>query len=110
MNNPMSDFSKLIGVWLVRSPEESDDYRSEYMIGGTESTPLVSAKDLSDGEEFVISNVAWISGRLEFESYMPSTERAGKNIFSLGESGTIEAEFTFTVKDVLIKKNHLKSV
>lgn len=106
----MSEFSNLIGIWLVRSPEDSDDYRSEYTIGGTESEPLVKAKDLSDGEEFVISNVVWASGKLKFESYMPSTERVGKNVFTLNKNGTIETEFTFTVKEVLIKKNHLNRV
>lgn len=85
-------------------PWDSDDYLSEYVIAGSEEEPKVTAKDLNDGEEFIISNAKWEQGVLVFESFMPSTKRHGINKFSLSSDGSLKSEFTFTVVESLQRK------
>ena len=101
----MNKFSDIVGVWTQSLPWDSDDYLAEYVISGAEKDPKVTAKDLNDGEEFVISNIKWERGMLIFESLMPSTNRHGVNKFSLSENGSLKAEFTFTVVESLERKN-----
>ena len=100
----MKKYSDLVGVWIQSLPWDSDDYLSEYVISGSEEEPKVSAKDLSDGEEFIISNVKWEQGVLSFVSIMPSTARHGLNKFSLSSDGGLTSEFTFTVVESLQRK------
>ncbi len=100
----MNRFGDIVGVWIHSLPWDSDDYLSEYVISGTEIEPVVTARDLNDGEEFIISNVKWEYGQLTFESFMPSTERRGINKFSLSSNGSLKSEFTFTVVESLDRK------
>ena len=100
----MSEFKKYIGTWMHSFPEDSDDYLSEYVISGNEEEPVVTARDISDGEFFEVSDVNWNEGKLTFKTLMPSTKRKGKNVFSLNEDGVLESEFTFTVMEQLRRK------
>ena len=97
----MNEFSKLIGKWKHPSPWDSEDYLSIYSVSGTETSPIVVAQDLNDGEEFEISDVSWNGSVLSFVSLMPSTMRKGFNRFWLSKSGALMSEFTFTVVEEL---------
>ncbi|WP_444930964.1 hypothetical protein ACJJIF_04045 [Microbulbifer sp. SSSA002] len=100
----MSKFKELIGKWKHAAPWDSDDYLAVYEISGTEDRPLVSGYDINDNEEFVISDIQWVSDTLVFKSLMPSTERVGINKFWLSEAGRIKSEFTFTVVEELVRE------
>lgn len=101
----MSKFDELKGEWKHGAEWDSDDYLSLYVISGTEESPEVYAKDMSDGEEFVITDIGFQKDTLTFKSLMPSTKRLGLNRFKLSEDGSIEAEFTFTVVERLERKH-----
>ena len=100
----MSHFNTFKGRWKHESPWDSDDYLALYEISGTELAPIVTGIDLNDSEEFVISKVLWSNEVLSFESYMPSTQRKGLNKLCLNNVGSITAEFTFTVTEVLVRE------
>lgn len=97
----MSDFEKIKGKWKHSAEWDSDDYRAIYLISGTANDPKVYAKDLSDSEEFIISDVSFNNGVLEFIPVVPSTKRRGLNKFKLNPRGGLESEFTFTVIEQL---------
>jgi hypothetical protein len=83
------------------APWDSDDYLAEYVISIENGAPVVTARDLNDGEEFVISEARWDGKALTFRSLMPSTRREGINEFSLTPSGELQTRFTFTVVERL---------
>jgi hypothetical protein len=99
------DFSQrleaLVGTWQHLAPWDSDDYLAEYVISIENGAPVVTARDLNDGEEFVISEARWDGKALTFRSLMPSTRREGINEFSLTPSGELQTRFTFTVVERL---------
>lgn len=99
----MSNFEKLKGKWRHAAEWDSDDYLALYEISGTEDNPKVYAIDLSDNEEFVISDISYSNNILVFTSFMPSTKRRGLNKFYINSNGGIESEFTFTVIEQLEK-------
>ena len=99
----MNEFENIRGKWRSSSPWDSDDYMSEYEVSGSSIAPIVKARDLYDGEEFIISNTKWEDNILSFHSSMPSTGREGINKFYINQSGELICEFTFTVKEVLSK-------
>jgi len=92
-----SGLSELAGSWRHPAPWDSDDYLAEYTISVVDGCPVVSAHDLQDGEEFVISQVSWDGKTLRFRSLMPSTGREGLNEFCISPSGALQSRFTFTV-------------
>jgi hypothetical protein len=91
----------LVGTWQHPAPWDSDDCLAEYVILVEHGAPIVSARDLNDGEAFVISEARWDGEVLSFRSFMPSTGREGRNEFSLTPAGTLQSRFTFTVVEQL---------
>ncbi|MEZ5691582.1 MAG: hypothetical protein R3D71_07955 [Rickettsiales bacterium] len=103
-NMNYDNFIYFIGTWKYSPPwDGSDDFMSEYEISGSFDDPVVKAKDLYDGEEFIISNIKWDGFILEFESLMKSTGRKGINKLTLDHEGQLNNEFTFTESNKLTK-------
>ena len=100
---PVLSLQPLLGTWQHRAPWNGDDYLSEYVISAPQGRPEVVARDLSDGEAFVISDVSWDGSTLSFVSLMPSTGRLGVNRFKLAAPGAIESTFAFTVMGELVR-------
>ncbi len=96
-----AELAGLVGTWRCATPWDSEDYRADYEITVEGNKPRVSARDLSDGEEFVISEVRWDGEVLSFRSLMPSTGREGLNEFRLCAAGKLNSRFTFTVAEEL---------
>lgn len=94
-------FTPFIGSWRHVASWDSDDYLALYVISGTADAPVVHAKDLSDDEVFVISDIRYQNGTLTFTSLMPSTQRRGINRLRLCADGSMEVQFTFTVLERL---------
>ena len=88
---------RLVGSWRHPTPWDSADYLTEYAISVVDGCPVVAARDLNDGEEFIISQVHWDGAILRFHSLLPSTGREGVNEFSLAPAGALQSRFTFTV-------------
>lgn len=63
----------LNGTWRA----EEDDWRSEYTIGGGVRNVSVSGRDYIDGEIYEIENVVSSDYYVQFEGYVPSTNRIG---------------------------------
>lgn len=93
----MSEFNRIKGQWKHAPPWDSDDYLTLYVISGTEYEPVVTGKDLNDGEAFEISDVVWLDNKLCFTSLMPSIQRKGINKFKVNDQGDITAQYSFTV-------------
>ena len=91
----------LVGTWQHPAPWNSDDYLAEYVISVENGAPVITARDLNDGEVFVISEARWDGKVLSFRSHMPSTGREGLNEFSLTPTGELQSRFTFTVVEQL---------
>ena len=106
----MSDVSSVpaalnpfIGSWRHVAPWSGNDYLAEYVVAWARGAVTVSGRDLSDGEEFVISDVAFDGRSLRFRSVMPSTRREGVNEFTVTPSGEIEARFIFSVVENMVR-------
>jgi len=83
----------LLGTW--RSVE--DDARSQYSVSIEKGKIVVTGEDYLDGEEYTISNITHGDDRVEFDTFMASTGRAGRLILlATRDSGTAEMRFTFT--------------
>lgn len=59
----------LIGTWFL-----DDDNEVEYTVSTLGDSCTVTGVDLSDGEEFVITDVSWDGAELHFTTFMPSTQ------------------------------------
>jgi hypothetical protein len=99
----MDGYKNLIGTWRSSIPWDSSDYLCEYTVLGSESHPEVQAVDLQDGEEFVVSDVAWDGNALSFRTLMPSTGRIGVCRFRAESDDQIVSEFTFTETERLTR-------
>ncbi len=55
-------------------------------------TVTVCARDLMDGEEFIVSDVSWDGETLRFRTLVQSTKREGLNEFRLLEGGQVVAQ------------------
>lgn len=88
--------TSLLGRW--RAEWDSDDGRSEYHVAVRAGRLSVTGKDCGDGEEYVISNVAFDRTALTFDTFMPSTGRKGR--ISFRTTATAEVQMTFTFMDV----------
>ncbi|MFT3673508.1 hypothetical protein [Aestuariivirga sp.] len=89
LNFPMS----LLGVWR----SEEDDGRTEYDIQIRGGQLFVNAKDFVDGEPYVVTNVSYDAQRIEFDTLMPSTSRAGHIVLTaLSTRDRAHIQFTFT--------------
>ncbi len=91
---------RLIGTWRCPAPWAAD-YLAEYTISMHNGKLMVSARELADGEEFVISDVSWDGTVLSFRSVMLSTGCDGFNEFSFLPDGQLQLRFTFTVFEAL---------
>jgi len=97
----IDSFNVLVGSWRHSASWDSDDYLAEYIISIEADAVVVSAHDLQDGEEFIISEIKWNGHVLSFRSLMPSTGREGLNEFELSAQGVLKSRFTFTVVEEL---------
>jgi hypothetical protein len=79
----------LIGKWIL-----DDDTGVEYTVSALGDSPTVSGVDLSDGEEFAITDVFWDGVELRFTSLMPSTQYKLRHIFRALPNSEVEHEWT----------------
>ena len=93
----LANLQQLVGTWRHPSDWDSEDWLAEYTISVVEGRPVISARDINDGEEFTISDVVWDGTVLRFRSLFPSTGREGLNEFTLLPTGGLRSRFTFTV-------------
>ena len=100
-NETTTSKERFVGTWVSSLPFDSDDYLIEYSISLMGEKFAIKARDLQDGEKVNISDVKFNGKCLEFVSYVPSTKRKGINVFRLKNKNRIEAQFTFTVIEVL---------
>lgn len=99
-----TSFTEFVGLWKYSPPwDDTDDFRSEYEVSGNAENPLVKARDFYDGEEYLITNISFRSGVLQFDSFMKSTGRKGHNKLSISKDGGLDNEFTFTETSKLTK-------
>jgi hypothetical protein len=81
----------LVGTWVALD----DDVDAEFTVAAKGDSFIVSGRDQSDGEEFMISDVAWDGEALRFSSLMPSTGHRVSHVFRLSpRRRTIEHEYT----------------
>jgi hypothetical protein len=81
----------LVGTWVAMD----DDVDAEFTVVAKGDSFLVTGRDQSDGEEFVISGVVWDGEALRFSSLMPSTGHRVGHVFRLSPGKrTIEHEYT----------------
>ena len=85
--------SALIGSWWHIARADAEDYLAEYTISVEKDAPVVTARDLGDGEEFVISEISWDGVVLRFKSVVPSTGREGISELRLTPARTPESRF-----------------
>lgn len=80
----------LIGTWV--SAEDDNDV--EYTVSAVNGL-VVTGRDASDGEEFVISDVAWNGTALSFRTLMPSTNHEARHSLKATQNrNVIEHELT----------------
>lgn len=84
----------LFGRW--RAEWDSDDGRSEYHIGVHHGQLKVTGKDYGDGEDYIISNIAYDRNSVQFDTLMPSTGRKGHLSLCMIATGEVQMSFTFT--------------
>lgn len=95
-----------MGRW--RAEWDSDDGRSEYHIFMAEGHLTVTGTDYSDGEEYVISNVAHDRSSVKFETLMPSTGRKGHITFDMTENAEVRMTFTFTDVCIAVRSPEIR--
>ena len=79
----------LIGTWFL-----NDDTAIEYTVSALGDTCTVSGIDLSDGEEFIITEVSWNGKELRFKTLMPSTQYELRHILRVRSDCEVEHEWT----------------
>ena len=79
----------LIGTWFL-----DDDAAVEYTVSALGDSCTVSGVDLSDGEEFVITDISWDGAELRFTSLMPSTQYELRHVFRVLSDYEVEHEWT----------------
>ena len=84
---------------------DEDDARSEYHVRIQDGQLTVSARDFIDGERYVVSNVSHDQGRVEFDTFMPSTSRTG-HVTLIATNSRERAEICFTFTDVGFMARH----
>jgi hypothetical protein len=98
MNFPLA----LLGRWGSDAGE--DDARSEYHVSIENGRLTVMGRDCVDHEPFIISNITYDRNRVEFDTLMPSTGRAGHLILvDIGVPDAAQMKFTFT-DTAIVKK------
>jgi len=85
--------------------DDSSDYpRTEYTISVVDEQFRVTGIDPLDGEEFMIYDVGYDGESIRFVSLMPSTGRTGRNWMRIVEKDKIEYRFTFTERELWMRK------
>ena len=79
----------LIGTWFL-----DDDTAVEYTVSVLGGSCVVSGVDLSDGEQFIITDVSWDHAELRFTSLMLSTQYELRHIFRVRSDYEVEHEWT----------------
>ncbi len=79
------------GTWVT---EEEDSF-VEFTISMSAAGFIVTGRDISDGEAFLISNISWNGEVLRFDSVMPSTQYGARHAVRMAPDGKMmEHEFT----------------
>lgn len=91
----------ILGKWRHPTPWDSNDYLTEYVISYKDGKPVVTGKDVQDGEDFIVSDVSWDGHVLRFKTLMPSTGREGINEMWLLKKDVLKVKFTFTETEEL---------
>ena len=87
-------------------PDDSCDYpRTEYTISVTDGQFQVTGVDSVNGEQFIIYDVGYDGESIRFVSHMPSTGRTGRNWLRIVEKDKVEYRFTFTERELWVKKS-----
>jgi hypothetical protein len=102
---PVTSDHPLCGTWVAGYPDDTNDYvRAEYTISVVDEQFAVTGVDCSDGEKFLISDVAYDGDWIRFGSEMPSTRRIGRNCMRIVEPDKVEFRFTFTETEFWARK------
>jgi hypothetical protein len=102
---PVTPDHPLCGTWVAQYPDDTNDYvRAEYTISVVDEQFRVTGVDRSDGEEFLIYDIAYDGEWIRFVSHMPSTRRTGRNWMRVVERGQVEFRFTFTETEFWVRK------
>jgi hypothetical protein len=102
---PVTSDHPLCGTWVAESDDTDDYVRAAYTISVACERFEVTGIDCSDGEAFVISEIAYDGEWLRFSSIMPSTGRVGRNCMRVMRSGKMEFRFTFTETEYWVRKH-----
>jgi len=102
MIKKMPEDHPLVGKWIT----EDEDSDVAVVISVHDGLPRVECFIRSDGEFYDITNLSWDGKRLEFEGLVPSNGWRTRHVFSVGEDGTADVEFTWF--EVWKKKNDVK--
>lgn len=98
--------TRLLGRW--RAEWDSDDGRSEYHIFIAEGHLTVTGTDYGDGEEYVISNVAYDRTSVRFDTLMPSTGRKGHITFNMTATVDVRMTFSFTDSCIAVRSPEIR--
>lgn len=82
-----------LGIWRGEDPYLSE---VEYTVVEQAGEVAVSARDPSDGESAVVSEVLLSDSKLVFRALWSSTGRVAHCIFELVEANTVLLTFTYT--------------
>lgn len=102
---PVTSDHPFCGTWSAMWPDESAEYfGTEFTISVVRQHFHVTGVDRNDGEAFVIYDVTYDGEALRFASLMPSTGRRGLNWMRLVKENQVEYEFTFTERELWVRK------
>ena len=80
---------RLQGIW------GRDENWAEFTVKVTPTGIAVSARDIDDGESFVVTNVAWDGEALTFDALTPSTGWLISHRFTPSRGATVQEATTF---------------
>lgn len=102
---PVTSDHPLCGTWVAMCPDGScESDRTEYTISVVDYQFSVTGVDPTDGEAFIIYDVAYDGESIRFVSLMPSTGRTGRNWMRIVDKDKVEYRFTFTERELWVRK------